>query len=1033
MRRHRVRHVSCGLFILLAAAFSAEAQYYPQQYVSLGGLVSFPATAVGDSVTQSLQLTFVYSAPILSITVPSSIGGKQEFALGTVSGCVVDGTTVNPAGTVCTLPITFTPAYPGLRPQSLVVDLGFGSGPGVNTAVFGISGVALGPLAVVAPGTATLLQAGLATPSYQYIFASGMAVDGSGNAYAAVPNSQVVVEIDKDTGAVSTVVTGPYVAYPQAVAVDAAGDILVAYGNVVVVKPGGLNNGSHGLDPYASQEDGYGGPYGFSGDGGPAFYAVMAGPMGLALDSSTNTFIADTGNQRIRRVDATSGIITTYAGGGTVLGDGGAATSALLNSPVGVAIDASGNVYIADSGNNRVRKVTASTGIITTIAGNGTAGYTGDGGVATAAELSAPLAISLDAAGNLYIGDSGNQVVRKVDAATNTIYTIAGGGGSTLTSVGQTEGATGVFIPLPSGVVIDPAGSLLVASSANSQIYKIAPTAGAIVFAHQTLQNGYDTADDPMPVYLSNDGTEAFNVTAPLSGANPVLSSGFSVDTLSACQPLRPGATALPLIAGDTCVYGLDFVPPLLGTNDGTMTVTDSAPTATQTMSLLGTGGTASATSISLAFTYAPANYDPTYTSNDTLSATVTHASVGATSPVNGTVTFYADGTPLAGGSNIAVSKGVAIFNFTQLLSAGSHLLMATFTPATSSNLDTSTTSLSLDVGPAMPTIASLNIDNHIYDGKPHGVTLTTNPPGLTTVIYYEPTDSFGSSAYTLTAPTLPGTYSVQIEIEGTANYSTIYTDVFLHIYALPATVTINSLAVPYGTAVPAPTVTTSPAGLATTVYYAGSTTPPTAVGIYIMGAVITTPGYAADAGAILEIYSPTMTTSTWIVNQDSTVSHLSSSGVVTSTAGAASGASTLGAIAIDSSGDAWSVTNANNQVVEVSPSGALLGTYSGGGLLAPVAIAIDGLGNPWVVNSGNSLTVLSPSGTALSSTGYLATSPGEASPLATPSGIAIDATGSVWITNSGDSSITRVFGAAAPVLAPTVVGVAGSILGTRP
>jgi hypothetical protein len=127
-------------------------------------------------------------------------------------------------------------------------------------------------------------------------------------------------------------------------------------------------------------------------------------------------------------------------------------------------------------------------------------------------------------------------------------------------------------------------------------------------------------------------------------------------------------------------------------------------------------------------------------------------------------------------------------------------------------------------------------------------------------------------------------------------------------------------------------------------------------------------------------------------------------------------------------------VTNANNSVLEVSSSGALLGTYTGGGLLAPVSIAIDGLGKPWVVNAGNSVTVLSTSGAVVSpATGYLATSAGETTPLSTPSSIAIDATGSVWITNSGDSSVTRVFGAAAPVVTSTAVGVAGSSLGVRP
>jgi sugar lactone lactonase YvrE len=964
---------------------------------------------------------------INSITVPQSVGGKQEFVVGTVSGCVVDGATNNPTGSICKVSVTFTPAYAGVRSQPLVIDLSatFGDAPGTDYAVIGLSGTGLAPLAVAAPGTATLLQAGLATPSYQYLFASCMAVDGAGNAYTPIPLSGTVVEIDKDTTALSTVVGS--LSSPQAVAVDPVGTVFIAYANVVIKV-----RSQDGSNVVVNEEDGYGGNYGFSGDGGPAYLASLESPQGLAIDPAGNLYVADTGNQRIRRVDANTQIITTYAGGGSILGDGGAATSATLSSPAGLATDSAGNLYIADSGNNRIRKITASTGVITTVAGNGTAGYTGDGGQATAAELSGPLALSLDAAGNLYITDSGNNVVRKVDSATNTIYTIAGGGKTTLTAAGQTQGATGTIFARPSGVAIDPLGSLLVSSSANSQIFKIAPAAGAIIFPQQTLVNSPDTADDPEKFYLSNDGTQPFSISVPSSGTNPALPTGFSIDNASACQALLPGATALTLAAGSTCAYGVDFTPATTGTVTGTLTVTDTAPGGTQTMALSGTGGTASATTTSLAFSYTPPGYGyPSYTSSDTLVATVAHASVGATSPINGTVTFYSDGTALAGGSNVAVTNGAATFNFTQLLEPGTHTLTATFTPGTSSNLDASTTAsgLSVTVVKATPTIASLIIDNHIYDGNPHGVSITTTPSNLPVTYSY---NLYGSFNGTTTPPTLPGVYVAAIYIN-TPEYS-FSTTVLLHIYPLAATVTVGNLSVPYGSPVPAPTVTTTPAGLATTVYYNGSTTPPTAIGQYLVAAVVTATGYAGVGDATLQIYSPTLATSTWIVNQDSTVSHLGSSGSVLSTAGTANGTSTLGGIAIDGSGDAWAVTNANNSVVEVSPSGTLLGTYTGGGLLSPVSVAIDGLGKPWVVNSGNSLTVLSTSGNAVSpSTGYLATSLAETTPLSTPTGIAIDATGSVWITNSGDASVTRVFGAAAPVITPASAAVAGSLLGVRP
>src|SRR5207245_494427 len=139
-------------------------------------------------------------------------------------------------------------------------------------------------------------------------------------------------------------------------------------------------------------------------------------PSGVALDASGNLYIADQNNSRIRKVDAATGIITTVAGNGIpdFAGDGGAATSASLNYPTGVALDASGNLYIADETNHRIRKVAAATGIITTVAGNGDATFAGDGGAATSASLSSPTGVALDASGNLYIADYSNQRIRKV-------------------------------------------------------------------------------------------------------------------------------------------------------------------------------------------------------------------------------------------------------------------------------------------------------------------------------------------------------------------------------------------------------------------------------------------------------------------------------------------------------------------------------------------------------------------------------------------------------------------------------------------
>src|SRR5207247_1934814 len=164
------------------------------------------------------------------------------------------------------------------------------------------------------------------------------------------------------------------------------------------------------------------------GDGGPATSALLRTPTGVAIDTSGNLFITDPENHRVRQVTAGTGIITTVAGIGVAgfSGDLGPATNAELWTPTGVAVDAAGNLFIADQDNHRLRRVAVSTGTITTVAGTGIAGVSGDGGPARGAQLSVPYGVAVDAAGDLFIADQGNFRIRRVAVDTGTITTIAG-------------------------------------------------------------------------------------------------------------------------------------------------------------------------------------------------------------------------------------------------------------------------------------------------------------------------------------------------------------------------------------------------------------------------------------------------------------------------------------------------------------------------------------------------------------------------------------------------------------------------------
>jgi sugar lactone lactonase YvrE len=304
----------------------------------------------------------------------------------------------------------------------------------------------------------------------------GVAVDQYFNVYIADTGDNTIRQVTAD-GNIATIAGDSFPSYqgdaglaiaaelhnPEDVAVDSSGNIYIAdTANAYIRKvttDGNIN--------YIAGD----GSIGYSGDGGYATSADLIAPFALVVDSSGNVYFAENGDSRIRRIDAKSLDISTVAGNGTngFSGDGSTAINAEMNSPTGLALDSAGNLYIADSLNCRIRKVTSG-GNISTIVGNGTLSYSGDGGLASQAQLNAPQGVAADAAGNLYVADTLNNVVRKV-SPNGTIANFAGNGG--VGSSGDGSAATSAQLHGPQGLAVDASGNVFIADTLNAKVRKV--------------------------------------------------------------------------------------------------------------------------------------------------------------------------------------------------------------------------------------------------------------------------------------------------------------------------------------------------------------------------------------------------------------------------------------------------------------------------------------------------------------------------------------------------------------------------------
>jgi len=753
--------------------------------------LDFPETAIGSSSTaQNALFETTSNETLSSFTVQASQNSKEEFSIGSISGCTINGSTSNSIGTVCTVPITFSPAYAGTRKVPLTVSTGGGS------ATFGLSGIAAGPLAAMIPGIISTVAGsgiagysgdGSAATSAQLKSPQRIAVDSAGNLYIADQGNNVIRKVAASTGYIATVAGTGTASYsgdggvatsatlnnPVAVALDAAGNIYITDENNNRIREVSAATGV--ITTVAGN-----GSAGYSGDGGAATGAELYTPYYAAVDLAGNLDIVDGYNCRIRRVTRSNGVISTIAGNGTCgySGDGGAATSAELNLSGAVAVDIQGNLYIPDSNNFRIRKLTASTGLISTVAGNGTSGYLGDGGPASSAEFGQVEDIAVDTAGNLYLPDGANHRVRRVDATTGLISTIAGNGISGYT--GDNGAATMAELKQPYDVALDGAGSLYIADLSGEVVRKIATTSSALTYAATTAVGTTDSTDDPRTVTVANIGNTSLTTAVPSSGTNPSVAAHFVYDAASSCPQLTTSSSAATLGAGGSCTVAIDFEPTVAGSVSGSTVLTnDSLNVAgsTQSISLTGTASAVSTTT-SLSSSANPSTFGALVT----ITAAVSPTS-GSYLPT-GTVQFSVDG--VQAGSPVTLSGSATATYATSTLNTAAHSITAVFTPGSSNCTGSTSSALSQVVNKAS---SSPSISWATPASIPYGTALSATQLDATSTLG-------GRFVYSPAAGTVltPGSQTLQATFTptDTTDYATGAASVALNVTDATPTVTLT-------------------------------------------------------------------------------------------------------------------------------------------------------------------------------------------------------------------------------------------------
>ncbi len=660
-------------------------------------------------------------------------GGAPGTDFSLIAGGTCSANATYLSGQQCSVAVQFAPTVAGLRTGAVVLQALDGSKMAVATLV----GMGVGGLPVLVPGEIDTVAGngawiyhgdGVSATQAPIFLPTAIIADGAGNLFLSDSSNNRVRRVDAQTGFISTIAgtgtpgfsgdgglaTSAAISSPSGLAMDGAGDIFFAdSGNHVVRRIDGVSG-------IITTIAGTPGSQGYSGDGFAAISAQLTLPQGIAFDAVQTLYIADTGNNVVRAIDAVTGVIRTVAGTGIAgfNGDNRVATTAQLNTPWNMGFGPDGSLYIADLNNDRVRKVDAS-GNISTAAGTGVRGFAGDGASAQSAELEGPAALAFDPAGNFYIADSGNNRVRRVNASDGTIETVTGTNSEQF--AGDAGPANAASLYGPYALFFDPTGNLFVADMFHNRIRRISATLIALQYSSIRVGN----VSPPQPEGLENDGNAAMTLM-------PIALNSAALDSVTTtCVAGSAMATDSP------CNLGVEFAPTVIGANvTGSVTVTPVGGGGPAVINVSGQVLSVNPTAVAVT-----SSLNPSVVGNPvTFIATVTSAGTALT----GTVVFLDGSTTLC---SVALGSGGSASCSTLTLTLGSHTITAGYS-GDSDDASSVSGPLQQMVKQAPNVALSVSPNPAIVTGSVAFSATVTAPTGTPTgvVTFYDGTNAIGSA-----------------------------------------------------------------------------------------------------------------------------------------------------------------------------------------------------------------------------------------------------------------------------------------------